>query len=208
MAIFGLQAATTGMQSAEVKNTTNRTWIRLVGRRHDVQLWVPDTRPQGSLQSSAFTNRYKGKMPAGKEWATELFESFRARHFVGVEKWWLRVLPKEMPFVVAVCLFSPLAAAMKRLDDIDEKERTSRDRDELSRLRKESAGQRPMLKEVVLYPPPGSAVHVFNATEHGRRYYRSLVYTSDASFSFHDFTAHLVYTGAAARPVARVLIGC
>ncbi|CAN0082270.1 unnamed protein product, partial [Hapterophycus canaliculatus] len=44
-AIFGLaEDSSSTVGCAEVLNTTRRTWLRLVGRRHDVQLWDMDTR--------------------------------------------------------------------------------------------------------------------------------------------------------------------
>ena len=57
-AVFGriMAAANGGVQCAEVKNTTQRLWVRLVGRRHDLQLWKPDRRsvdkPCGRLYPS------------------------------------------------------------------------------------------------------------------------------------------------------------
>lgn len=44
VAMFGEVSIDNAMQSAEVYNTTNRMWVRLVGRRHDVQHWVSDKR--------------------------------------------------------------------------------------------------------------------------------------------------------------------
>ena len=40
-AVFGTGSGvgTTGFQCAEVKNTTCRLWVRMVGRRHDLKLW-------------------------------------------------------------------------------------------------------------------------------------------------------------------------
>jgi hypothetical protein len=32
------------IQCADVKNTTNRKWVRLVGLGYDLQLWSPDMR--------------------------------------------------------------------------------------------------------------------------------------------------------------------
>ncbi len=38
-------AAGTGVHCAEVRHTEHRMWVRLVGRRHDLQLWAPDDGP-------------------------------------------------------------------------------------------------------------------------------------------------------------------
>ena len=41
------------IQCADVKNTTNRKWVRLVGLGYDLQLWAPDTRrPTPPVQNS------------------------------------------------------------------------------------------------------------------------------------------------------------
>ena len=43
--VFGrLNSGVTGISSAEVLNTKNRAWNRLVGRRHDLLCWFPDAR--------------------------------------------------------------------------------------------------------------------------------------------------------------------
>ena len=52
-----VQAATTRYQCAEVKRSQNRRWMRLLGLRHDVQIWNPDDRtptpPRAALNSAA-----------------------------------------------------------------------------------------------------------------------------------------------------------
>ena len=45
---------TTKLHCAPVKNQVNRQWVRLVGIRHDLQEWKPDTRP---AQNDAFTRK-------------------------------------------------------------------------------------------------------------------------------------------------------
>ena len=42
--IFGSDADALSFQSAEVQITAQRTWLRLVGQRHELQRWAPDTR--------------------------------------------------------------------------------------------------------------------------------------------------------------------
>ena len=37
------------VQCAEVQHTTSRAWWRLVGRRHDVQWWLPDVSNASAL---------------------------------------------------------------------------------------------------------------------------------------------------------------
>ena len=49
----------------------------------------------------------------------------------------------------------------------------------------------PTVKEIVVFRHP-PVVHVYNVLEHGRRYFRSLVYSSDARFCLHDMEPRLV----------------
>jgi hypothetical protein len=49
-----VHVAANGVQCAEVKSTSNRVWLRLVGKRHDVQVWQPDKRPI----ANPFTRKY------------------------------------------------------------------------------------------------------------------------------------------------------
>ena len=63
------------MGCAEVLNTTRRTWLRLVGRRHDVQLWDMDTR----VPILAYKRPYTGREAAGEAWVAAVLEPVRSR---------------------------------------------------------------------------------------------------------------------------------
>lgn len=56
-------------------NTTRRTWLRLVGRRHDVQLWDLDTR----TPSVAFKRPYTARETGGEAWIVSILEPVRSR---------------------------------------------------------------------------------------------------------------------------------
>lgn len=60
---------------AEVLNTTRRTWLRLVGRRHDVQLWDVDTR----TPILAFKRAYTARETGGESWVVKVLEPVRSR---------------------------------------------------------------------------------------------------------------------------------
>lgn len=64
------------MGCAEVLNTTRRTWLRLVGRRHDVQLWDVDTR----VPTLAYKRPYTGRETGGEAWVTDVLERIRSRY--------------------------------------------------------------------------------------------------------------------------------
>jgi hypothetical protein len=57
------------MQGAEVKNTSHRSWVRVVGKRHDLQLWDMDAR----VPPLAQTRRYdKGqRLASGEHWIAD-----------------------------------------------------------------------------------------------------------------------------------------
>lgn len=65
---------------AEVLNTTRRTWLRLVGRRHDVQLWDMDTR----VPTLAYNRPYTGRGSAGESWVSAVLEPVRSRCVLAV----------------------------------------------------------------------------------------------------------------------------
>ena len=71
-AVFGKMMANAngGIQCAEVKNTTQRLWVRLVGRRPDLLLWKPDRRtvekPCGRLYPSRLSSNERWILDAIK----------------------------------------------------------------------------------------------------------------------------------------------
>ena len=146
IAVFGPQHNRTPMQSAEVKNTLNRSWVRLVGRRHDIQYWVPDTRsPPLTLERP-----YRATLSGDERWIVDSFEGIRSRHIADI--------PLFMPNATY-----PHSATVAILSGVDPKTKT--------------------LKEIVVFRKP-KVVHVYNIIEYGRRWYRSLCYSSDAKFCF------------------------
>lgn len=72
------------VQCAEVRHTTERSWWRLVGRRHDVQWWAPDLRrcPPPLPKHPAGNFRYKSSgMPESLAWIAKTFEPVRRLFF-------------------------------------------------------------------------------------------------------------------------------
>ena len=64
--VFGKNMANAngGIQCAEVKNTTNRLWVRLVGYRHDLFLWKPESR----VVEKPFTRMYPSGLASSEKW--------------------------------------------------------------------------------------------------------------------------------------------
>ncbi len=152
--IFGENLAQSfGIQSAEVKNTTARLWLRLVGRRHDVQVWNKDTRQLVS--------------PFMRPLAT----------LIGGEGWVQECIALLGPYdenrvSMTVELASVGTNGVARLAALVSEPPPGG----------ENSGAEPTvsLKEIVCFRQP-LVVHVYDVIEHGRRYYRSLVYSSSES---------------------------
>eukprot|EP00854_Cymbomonas_tetramitiformis_P001789 gene1789-2455_t len=150
---WGEQAS---MQCAEVKNTTHRTWLRLAGKRHDLQVWTPDTRPPKGSGGRKYS---EGKgLHAGEKWIQQ-----------AVQQVYPLLLPPGMK------LFLPLedcsACTCVRIEGLVEGEEWG------------PAGA--AMKELVVYQRTG-AVHVYDVISHGRRFMRSLVFASDSVSCLHD----------------------
>jgi len=56
VAVFGEASASSRHQCAEVKRSENRLWVRLLGTRHDVQIWSPDERPPRALRAAMLSS--------------------------------------------------------------------------------------------------------------------------------------------------------
>ena len=162
--IFGAAAKPSSFQSAEVAATPQRTWLRLVHRRHELRRWVAP-RPTFTPHPGLFTHPYhtflesiasvvpfiRSVSAQGKKaWLRELLEPVRLAHFPSLN---LYLPPLDDAF-------SSGSAALLRA--------TSRDHAQH--------------KEVVVYRSP-PRVLVFNLVEHGRRWYRVLTFCSRADCS-------------------------
>lgn len=133
------------MQCAKVAETEERRWVRVMGIRHDLQLWCSDKRPPSNpfsrpnlVGAPAWFNEGMLKLPPGL--GAVMLEEFGGG---------------DSPFLRAACVHDFT------------------------------------LKEIVVTRDP-VVVHVFDVIEHGRRFFRTQVYSSDASFSLHQMPPVLV----------------
>jgi hypothetical protein len=62
--VFRNLATDLSVQCACVRKTTNRLWLRLLGRRHDVHWWAPDDRKP----VSAHRRKYPSKLQPTEDW--------------------------------------------------------------------------------------------------------------------------------------------
>lgn len=141
------------LQCAEVRNSSNRTWVRLIGRGYDLQYWKADDRPM----KVHFVDTYER---CREVWIKELIEPWRSKAFPGIE------------FFVGSC-----SDEYGILHGLAMHPQGSNDR--------KSDEKRFTLKEIICYRYP-RVFHVYNVVEHGRRFYRTLIFSSDSNFSPHD----------------------
>ena len=149
------------MQCAEVCNSSHRMWVRLVGRRHDIQWWDADTRKPPNAHHS----RPLDMLLPNERWVRDVLRPTLRAHLSDLR------------------LFLPLAnvggAGMVSLVG-------------MLADRRASMAAPPTMKEVLVFRDP-PVVHVYNVVESGRRFFRSMCYSSDPAFAFHDMPPLQLY---------------
>ena len=160
----GRGAESSAIACAEVAVTSQRRWLRLLGRRHDVRLWTtPDPRPvEGLHAGGGRARRYPEQLDANAEaWIRAALQEHTGP---GGQLGGFAITlpaaatPATAPFVVlgGELSFTPAGGttitAMKEI--------------------------------VVLRSPP--SVQVFDVVEHGRRWYRTLAWVTDSSLTLYD----------------------
>ena len=140
------------VQCAEVMNSTNRRWVRLVGLGFDLQLWAPDTR----------TPRHSFSLPyetCNCEWLKTILDPIRPTVLLNMK---LFVSSGNLNSAGMAILCGCIVTEGESIED------------------------NILSKEIVVYRYP-RVVHIFNIVEHGRRFYRTLVFSSSAYVCLHDF---------------------
>jgi hypothetical protein len=137
------------IQCAEVKHTTHRKWLRLIGMEHDIQVWDVDSRQA----YHPFKKQYSSVEP---DWIRNIVDSWMARIYPGIE------------------LFVDTDSSNKQVSLL------------YGYWPKEGAAT---LKEIVVYKYP-RFLQVFNIVEYGRRWYRTLIFSSDPVLCYHDMEYH------------------
>ena len=167
----GSTTGTTGFQCAEVKNTTHRLWVRMVGRRHDLRLWsAPQDRDpkHGCWPSRGPFNRL---FPSQIRGSTETWILDALRPHVSS-------IPNDRRRHIEIHLHNNVhsgSAVMARLAvttlDPESVARASQDKNVVPFAI--------ALREIVIVRHPTPTVHVYDVVEHGRHFRRTLVWTSD-----------------------------
>ena len=78
VAVFGKAFASSGIASAEVLHTSNRLWYRLVGSRHDLQMWKADDRVP---EINKFTRRFPSGLKKDEQWINSILSPCQSRRF-------------------------------------------------------------------------------------------------------------------------------
>jgi hypothetical protein len=157
--VFRNLATDLSVQCACVRKTTNRLWLRLLGRRHDVHWWAPDDRKP----VSAHRRKYPSKLQPTEDWIRQ------------------KLQPVLAPYVhsmrVCVQLEDASNANMAQLSgylllDTDPNDGTPINQDE-------------PLHEFIVFRDP-EVVYMYNVVQHGRRWHRELVFCTDSAKCLHD----------------------
>ena len=154
------------IQCADVKITSKRRWVRLVGMGYDLQLWAPDTRKP----------LHENKVPynmCGTQWIRDIVDPWKDKVLKGIS---LFVSRENQAKATCAVLYGFI------LETVETNKGEKREQESTC------------LKEIVVYRYP-RVMQVFNIVEHGRRWYRSIVFSSDPSFSLHDMKTECLHLG-------------
>jgi len=156
--IFG----TKSMQAATIQNAENRQWVRLVGRQHDIEFWrTPDTvEGKPRLAEQELMREYNPtELEDTERWIVPIWEPVRRKFFVP---------PPPNPPI-------PIWIAEEPLDKDAEVVYMTASHPKLGGT----------IKEIYVFKTL-QIVQVYDVFSYGRRFYRSLVYSSDARYSLRD----------------------
>lgn len=137
------------IQCAEVQNTTNRKWVRLVGMGNDLQLWTPDLR----IPVIDYTKKYE---LCKEEWLLNILEPWRAIVLPNV--------PLFLPNDNITFANKVLLAGYVQIP-------TEKNAEGVMQYTNGS------LKEIVVYRYP-PVFHIYNVVEFGRRWFRTMIFSS------------------------------
>ena len=193
VAVFGVRRESNPIQCVEVINATKRTWLRLVGLRHDVQLWDAEARQPGPLHTRRYETTFdsSGEIPSvakaeGEAWIAAVLEPYRRQYLRECDVFLPEWDHTDQSFAVLSGLLSVTPPRAPSAADDDD-----------------APAPPPIttLKELVVFRDP-PVVHVYDVVSHGRRFYRTLVASSDNAFCLHDMPTTLFLQGEKPRLVA------
>ena len=181
--------ATGPIQSVLVSATSQRRWLRLVGERHDLQMWAADSRPP---PRPAGLRAYPSGLRGREAWIQAAVEEAGASHLSGM----VLTLPEDdlsdSSYAILYAQTSSAIAAVALADadkggaEAEKSGSGAAERGGTAAAPPASAGLADglSLKEVVVLRDPPT-LHVYDILECGRRSFRSIVFSSDASHCLH-----------------------
>jgi hypothetical protein len=156
-----------------VQTAANRLWIRLVGLRYDIQCWVPDVRPI----PNPYTRPYSA-IDSSEGWIAEVLDPVRKLYFPELKLFMPAGNYKGQSYASLCGLWETKPEGA----DGDKKDGGG----EGGKKGEGPGGAYSTLYEVSVLRNP-SVVHVFRVIEYGRRFYRHMIFSSDAALSLHSF---------------------
>ena len=209
--------------TCQVQNSTRRTWLRLVGLRHDVQLWDAEQRTPQPLHPRPYASTYDPQhLPSlasaqGEAWIAAVLEPYRRQYLQECELFLPEWDHSDQAFAcLSGVLLNKGGGALRAGGAVTIAADGGGDGGGVAgRERGRSRGPSVMrssvqggaggaaavaapppsvLKEVVVFRDP-PVVHVYDVVSHGRRFYRTLVASSDNAFCLHDMPCTLFLQG-------------
>jgi hypothetical protein len=190
------------IQSVQVSATSQRRWLRLVGERHDLQRWAADLRPPprpGGLRP------YPSGLRPREAWLKTALEEAGESHLAGM----VLTLPDDdlsdssyaILYAQTSSAISAVAAAVERSNGVDVSASGGGGGASAGGAGAGGTGgagagaasasvggggtlDGHSLKEVMILRDPPT-IHVYDVVECGRRHFRSIVFSSDATHCLH-----------------------
>jgi hypothetical protein len=198
--VFGNNEINMGVAAATVQKCEFRYWLRLVGRRHDVQLW---TKPPLSYyaQNTTLKRVYNpidgvgGGLLISEGWIRDVLEPVRKKWFPDVPLYLRTQAHSEVAIAARLVGHWPDHEAMQMAQNMasETSKNIQKNQNKVNRSQRADSAKslqpKTRIRElIVLKQPP--CVQIFDVVEHGRRFYRTLVYASDVHrcLSSHEGT--------------------
>lgn len=110
--VFGPPNQEVRIQCAEVRNTTRRSWLRLVGRRHDVQHWDADR--DRRVEMARVHSNY---VSSESIWVAQVFEPTRRYFFPDESTKFHYIGPPNEVYAVLACYYDAAVDASALYDE-------------------------------------------------------------------------------------------
>ena len=164
--VFGEVKSAISFACAEVKHRSNRHWFGLVGRRHDVQTWRADNRDPCTFISAK--RSFPTEARPDEVWIQQAINTSGAAHLLARTKCELLMYDNDYSKAEFAVLIATFKNKNANNDDATHE-----------------AGFPRILREIVVGRTP-PVVHVFSVVEYGRRFYRSIIYSSNPRYCFAE----------------------